>query len=377
MRPHRRRLAFRLVLVLTAGGLTVTGPAGGRPVEAKKGKRAGKAAAGDGNAAQRAERMEKVGKAAYGKGEYGDALIAFEAAYEAAPQPKHLYNLARCHEQQGSLAKAADYYERYLREAPEAADREEVETRAEFLTTKLKKTMAKLVVRSEPPGAGLRVQGEGEKLDVKTPWSGWLAPGRYDVSVLLSEREEFTRKLALAAGDEQEVQAVAQAGEGEEGGAAVEEAGARAERTEPEAGGGAAARAPAEVAEPEEPGAVAPAPGEVVVAPAPAGVADEAGGLGTVPLAAFGLGAAALVSFGVFGGLALAGQAEVDEGVSSPGGAGKTRQEMEDVAASTNLYGAVANVSLVVAAAAGLTGGALLLVGGDGGQTTASARWTW
>ena len=150
--------------------------------------------------------MEKAGKKAYVKGNYDDALIAFERAYEIDPQPKHLYNIARCHEQQGNLAKAADFYERYLRDAPEAEDREEVETRAELLTSKLKKTMGRLEVVSLPDGADLRIAGEGGKRDVKTPWSGWLAPGRYELSALMQGHDEYTRKIGLAAGENEVVE---------------------------------------------------------------------------------------------------------------------------------------------------------------------------
>jgi len=346
-------------------------------VWAKKPKKAAKAKT---KAAKKAARMEKVGKAAYRQRKYDDAVIAFEAAYEADAQPKFLYNIARCHEKKGELAKAAEFYDRYLTEAPDAEDREEVATQAEFLTKKLKKTMAKLVVTSVPSGAGLRVQGEGEKLDVKTPWSGWLAPGRYEISILLTGHQEHTQKLALAAGDQQKVQAELKAEGGEEAvaAAAVEEPDAAPEPKgalpEP------VAEAPTEGAEPEAPGSeeADPAHEGLVTAPPPAGLQEnEAGGVGVMPLAAFGLGAAALISWGVFGGLAMAGQGNVDDGVSNPGGAGRTRTEMQELADSTNLYGAVANISLAVAAAAGLTGGAILLLSGDGEQTTAAARWTW
>ena len=73
-----------------------------------------------------------------------------------------------------------------------------------------------------------------------------------------------------------------------------------------------------------------------------------------VPLAAFGLGAAALASWGIFGGLAMSGQTEFDDGMASPGTSGKTRKDLEALADSVNFHGAVANVSLAVATTARL-----------------------
>ena len=207
------RCSVCVALLAMATTTAVPGPAW-----AKKGKRgaarkavqadgAGKGDAAKSKARKRARRMEKVGKVHYRKGRFDDALIAFTAAHGTDPQPKLLYNIARCHEKRGALAKAADFYERYLREAPDADDRDAVETQAEFLTQKLKATMGRLEVVSDPPGAGLRIHGEGEKIDVTTPWSGWLSPGRYEVSALLGDDQEFKKRVALAAGQERRVEA--------------------------------------------------------------------------------------------------------------------------------------------------------------------------
>jgi len=199
---HVRSTVF--VALVAMGTATTAMPLDAWAKKGKKGakKNAGKAQA---KAQKKAARMEKAGKKAYVKGKYDDALIAFEAAYEAHPQPKHLYNMARCHEQKGNLAKAAEYYEQYLREAPDAEDRDDVETRAELLTKKLKKTMGRLEIVSTPTGAVVQVKGETASTSVKTPWSGWLEPGAYDLSAVLDGHNEQKRKVAFTAGDQKKV----------------------------------------------------------------------------------------------------------------------------------------------------------------------------
>jgi len=198
---RQTRLLLCASLLAFAGAVATPGGVAAKPRKAKAAARKAKK-----KAKKRAKRMEKVGKVAYKKGRYDDAIIAFKAAYEALPKPKFLYNLARCHEKKGALAEAAGYYERYLTEAPDAEDREAVETQASFLTEKLKQTMARLAVTSKPPGAGLRVEGEGTRLDVATPWAAWLTPGRYELSLLLEGRGGRRRKVALSAGQEREVE---------------------------------------------------------------------------------------------------------------------------------------------------------------------------
>ena len=355
-------LHARATVVLALLALGAASTAGPPEAWAKKGKKGVGKKASRSKAARKAARMEKVGKRAYVKGRYDDALIAFEAAFAARPQPKHLYNMARCHEKPGSRAKAAAFYERYVREAPNAEDREEVETRAEFLTTKLKKTMGRLVVTSPAAGAGLRVHGQGRTLDVITPWSGWLPPGRYDVSVLLPDDREFQKLVALAAGQERTVEA-------REPAVAEPVAAASAQGNEPPPAPSSAGAASVEPGAEASGRVPAPAPGA-----SPGG--DDAG-VGAVPLAALGLGAAALVSWGVFGGLALSAGGEFDDGADGRRESGRTQAEMDDLARSANLYGALANVSLVVAAAAGLTGGAILLLSSDDSAASAGVRWSW
>jgi tetratricopeptide (TPR) repeat protein len=54
------------------------------------------------------------GNAAYAQGQYREALTAFEAAYQLAPLPGFLFNVAQCHRQLGHFTQAASAYRRFL-----------------------------------------------------------------------------------------------------------------------------------------------------------------------------------------------------------------------------------------------------------------------
>jgi hypothetical protein len=66
--------------------------------------------------AAKAQAREKFtqGNEAYARGEFRQALTAFDAAYKLAPLPGFLFNVAQCHRQLGSYERAAFFYRRYL-----------------------------------------------------------------------------------------------------------------------------------------------------------------------------------------------------------------------------------------------------------------------
>ncbi|HET6283013.1 MAG TPA: tetratricopeptide repeat protein [Polyangia bacterium] len=71
----------------------------------------------------------KQGTVYYNLNRYKDALVEFEAAYLAQPDPAFLFNIAQCHRKMGNTAEAVRFYRTYLREDPRAANRAEVEKR--------------------------------------------------------------------------------------------------------------------------------------------------------------------------------------------------------------------------------------------------------
>lgn len=78
-------------------------------------------------AADSAKAHFKLGRTHYQLGEYRDALVEFKEAYRLKQDASFLFNIGQCHRQLGELAEAIKLYGSYLREAPDAPNRAEVE----------------------------------------------------------------------------------------------------------------------------------------------------------------------------------------------------------------------------------------------------------
>jgi tetratricopeptide (TPR) repeat protein len=85
--------------------------------------------------------------------EYDNALADFKDAYRNKPDPVFLYNIAQCHRKLGHTDEAITFYQSYLRRAPEARNREEVERRIKDLES-LRDAQSASVVTS----AGIKPQ---------------------------------------------------------------------------------------------------------------------------------------------------------------------------------------------------------------------------
>ncbi|MFI5040084.1 MAG: tol-pal system YbgF family protein, partial [Solirubrobacterales bacterium] len=84
---------------------------------------------GLGRADERDKAREAYRSAAhhYDFGEYRQALKDFKDAYSHYEDPVFLFNIAQCHRQLGETADAIQVYRAYLRNAPNAPNRAEVE----------------------------------------------------------------------------------------------------------------------------------------------------------------------------------------------------------------------------------------------------------
>jgi tetratricopeptide (TPR) repeat protein len=74
-----------------------------------------------------ARQHTRQGTALYNLDRFEPALAEYRAAYLAAPDPALLFNIAQCQRRLGHRAEALDYYRKYLRSAPGAPNRPEVE----------------------------------------------------------------------------------------------------------------------------------------------------------------------------------------------------------------------------------------------------------
>jgi hypothetical protein len=76
-----------------------------------------------------AKQHAKQGTAYYNLDRPAEALAAYEAAYLAIPDAALLFNIAQCHRKLGHDKEALAFYRTYLRNAPKAPNRAEVEKR--------------------------------------------------------------------------------------------------------------------------------------------------------------------------------------------------------------------------------------------------------
>ena len=99
-------------------------------------------------AAGSAKALYKQGRTHYQLGEYREALTEFKEAYRLKQDASFLFNIGQCHRQLGEYAEAIKLYGSYLREAPDAPNRAEVERFVREMKEALEKRE-----KHEPPRA--------------------------------------------------------------------------------------------------------------------------------------------------------------------------------------------------------------------------------
>jgi tetratricopeptide (TPR) repeat protein len=78
---------------------------------------------------QAAQRHFERGRALYEEGRYDDAIAELDIARKLKPLPDVLLNIARTEERRENWAAAADAYQQYLQERPDAPDAAELQKR--------------------------------------------------------------------------------------------------------------------------------------------------------------------------------------------------------------------------------------------------------
>jgi hypothetical protein len=142
------------------------------------------------------ERFRK-GVEAYEERRYKDAVDLLLEADGLMHSPAFAYNIGLAYEAMGDVPSALRWLRDYLREAPEADDRANVEKRIGGLETALQQRgVQQATILSTPSGATVVVDGKPVGV---TPWTGELLPGRHDVSVQLGGYTESRRYLDVRA----------------------------------------------------------------------------------------------------------------------------------------------------------------------------------
>jgi tetratricopeptide (TPR) repeat protein len=147
-------------------------------------------------ARDRAREAFTEGQALYRAGDFASALAAFQRAEEASPSPAAVYNIGRCHERLGQLPEAVAAYERYLSEAPAAADHDAVAGRVAELRRQIP-AQGRLRVSVEPAGATVAIDQEAPR---PAPVDSFLPAGKHAVRAELEGHAPGEREVDLVAG---------------------------------------------------------------------------------------------------------------------------------------------------------------------------------
>jgi hypothetical protein len=110
------------------------------------------------DALRKAQAAFDAAQTAYVQGKYDDAAKGFEDAYAARPFPQFLYNVGASYHMKGkktsdpaAYAKAVEYYQRYLKEDPDASDKAKVEKTIAVLQDEIKRLQT---LATKPAGSG-------------------------------------------------------------------------------------------------------------------------------------------------------------------------------------------------------------------------------
>jgi len=273
----------------------------------------------------------RLGVDAFRAGRFVQAIDYFLEADRLAPSAALSFNIAQAYESLGDVPATLRWYRDYLRRAPDAQDRGEVEKAVLGLEAQLaQKGVQQLTVFSDPGAAALSVDGQSRG---STPWTGELPPGKHTLELGLSGYRTKSEELDLPSDHAIDARVSLEA----------------APEPTPEASAPRAAPAPAGPAAPER----------------PAETAGSGRTMKTVGWIALGAGGAAL-------GGALAFEI-LRRGAESDAKTDHTQVGYADKLDTMQSRQTTARVLAGVGGALAITGGALLWVGSSKGGSTAAS----
>jgi hypothetical protein len=142
----------------------------------------------------------KSGVALFKEAKYAEALAEFERAYEIAPHPLVLYNIAGCHRQLSHYAEAVSYYHRFLDEGKGVVAAARLTTARTELDAILA-LVARVTVTIAPPIDGATLVLDGAPLD-HPAMPLILSPGEHRLIARAAGRRDAERSVRVASGDE-------------------------------------------------------------------------------------------------------------------------------------------------------------------------------
>ena len=153
-----------------------------------------------------ADQRFKRGVALFNDSKYAEALAEFQRAYEIAPHPLVLYNIASCHRQMSHYAEAVNYYRRLLAEGKGVVPAARLSAAQSELDATLL-LIARVTVTVSPALDGTTLLLDGAPLDTTT-MPLILPPGEHRVTARTPGRPDAERTVRVASGDEVAVELV-------------------------------------------------------------------------------------------------------------------------------------------------------------------------
>jgi hypothetical protein len=151
-----------------------------------------------------ADKHFKAGVSLFKESKYAEALAEFERAYEIAPHPLVLYNIATCHRELSHYGDAVKFYRRFIKEGESKVPGAKIKTAQSELEGVLAR-IARVTV-SVSSGAGTELLVDGISLGT-APFEEpiILPPGEHKLVARSVGHTDAERTLRVASGDEVEV----------------------------------------------------------------------------------------------------------------------------------------------------------------------------
>ena len=146
-----------------------------------------------------ADRHFKSGVALYREAKYSEALDEFERAYEIAPHPLVLFNIAECHRELLHYAEAVASYRQFLIDGNARVPAARVAT-AQTELDALLALIARVTVTIAPANEEAVLILDGRELD-RPVMPLVLPPGEHRLIARAAGRRDAARSLTLSAGD--------------------------------------------------------------------------------------------------------------------------------------------------------------------------------
>jgi hypothetical protein len=151
-----------------------------------------------------ADRHFQAGVGLYKELKYAEALAEFERAYEIAPHPLVLYNIAACHRELSHYGEAVKFYERFLAEGKDKVPPARL-TEAKSELDAVLARIARVTVTIKG-GEGAKVILDGTELGTMPIDSPLIVPpGEHKLVVKAEGKTDAERSLRVASGDVVEV----------------------------------------------------------------------------------------------------------------------------------------------------------------------------